>query len=136
MKPFRDYLSQPVNKLKSEVAYGMLSSDSLKEDVDLHHTVKRLRHMLGKHKLWQKIEDEELSRKRCRTLFPSCCWHGHSSPALCINAAAPLLVHLFATNPSSVVRMRGYALFPRNPLRTNVLRNHHGDLCIVQASYA
>jgi len=60
MKPFRDCLSQPVNKLISEVAYGMLSSGSLKmseiaralkEDVDLHHTVKRLSRMLGKHKL-------------------------------------------------------------------------------------
>jgi len=38
-----------------------------------------------------------------------------------MNATAPLLVPLSATNPSSVVRMHGYALLPRNPLQTKVL---------------
>jgi len=53
--------------------------------------------------------------------------HPLSWPALFINAAAPLLVPLTAPNPSSVVRMHGYALLPRNPLQTNALRNLHGD---------
>jgi len=49
-------------------------------------------------------------------------------PALFINAAAPSLVPLLATNPSSVVRMHGYGLLPQNPLQAKARRDHHGDL--------
>jgi len=31
-------------------------------------------------------------------------------------------------NPSSIVRMHGYARFLRNPLQTKARRNHHSDL--------
>jgi len=71
LKPFHDCLSKPVNKLICESVYGMLSSGSLKmseiaralkEDVDLHHTSKRLSRMLVKHKLQKKIESEVLQR--------------------------------------------------------------------------
>jgi len=48
-----------------------------------------------------------------------------------MNDAAPSLVHLVATNPSSVVRMHSYVLPPRNPLLPNVQRDHHGDSWIV-----
>jgi len=54
-------------------------------------------------------------------------WTASLNPALFINAAAPLLAPLFATNPSSVDRMHSYDLLPQNPLQTKVLRNHHGD---------
>jgi len=75
IKPFRDRLSKPVNKLIGEVMYGILSSGSLKmseigralkEDVDLHHTSKRLSRMLVKHKLQQKIESEVLCRMKSK----------------------------------------------------------------------
>lgn len=54
----RDLSSQPVRKLMAEVMGGMLSSGSLqlsqiarslKEPTRLHHTLKRLSRMLGKH---------------------------------------------------------------------------------------
>ncbi len=73
IKPFRSYLSKPVNKLISEVVYGILSSGSLKmseiarslkEDVDLHHTSKRLSRMLIKHKLQKKVETEVLRQMK------------------------------------------------------------------------
>lgn len=71
LKPFRGILSKPVNKLISEVTYGILSSGSLKlseiarslkEDVALHHTSKRLSRMLVKHKLQKPVEAEVLRR--------------------------------------------------------------------------
>jgi hypothetical protein len=73
LKPFRVYLSKPVNKLIGEAVYGILSSGSLKmseiaralkEDIDLHHTSKRLSRMLVKHKLHEKIESEVLCRMK------------------------------------------------------------------------
>ncbi|MFQ5519048.1 MAG: hypothetical protein ACE5E3_03505, partial [Mariprofundus sp.] len=75
IKPLRDCLSKPVNKLIGEAVYGILSSGSLKmseiaralkEDVDLHHTSKRLSRMLVKHKLQKKIETEVLSRMKSK----------------------------------------------------------------------
>ncbi len=75
IKPLRDDLSKPVNKLIGEVVYGILSSGSLKmseigralkEDVDLHHTGKRLSRMLVKHKLQKKIESEVLCRMKAK----------------------------------------------------------------------
>ncbi len=56
-------------------------------------------------------------------ISPTGSWSG-----LFINASVPLLVPLFATNPSSVVRMYGYGLLPWNPLQKEVRRNHRGDL--------
>jgi len=71
LKAFRSLASKPVYKLICEVSHGILSSGSLKmseiaralkEDIDLHHTSKRLSRMLIKHKLWNKIEDTVMSR--------------------------------------------------------------------------
>jgi len=75
LKPFRSYLSKPVNKLIGEAVYGILSSGSLKmseisralkEDIHLHQTTKRLSRMLNKHKLQKKIESEVLNRMKSR----------------------------------------------------------------------
>jgi hypothetical protein len=63
--------SKPVAKLIAEVISGILSSGSLqlteisralKEPKRLHHTVKRLSRMLGKHALWPELEGQILSR--------------------------------------------------------------------------
>ena len=71
LKAFRRLANKPVYKLICEVSHGILSSGSLKmseiaralkEDIDLHHTSKRLSRMLIKHKLWNKIEDTVMSR--------------------------------------------------------------------------
>lgn len=69
--PMADAVSKPVGKLVAEVIGGILSSGSLqlteiaralKEPTNLHHTVKRLSRMLGKHELWTKLEDLLLER--------------------------------------------------------------------------
>ncbi len=66
-----DAYSKPVAKLVAEVISGILSSGSLqlseiaralKEPKRLHHTVKRLSRMLGKHTLWPEVEERILSR--------------------------------------------------------------------------
>ncbi|MDX8411476.1 MAG: hypothetical protein R8K46_06360, partial [Mariprofundaceae bacterium] len=75
LKPLRAHLSKPVNKLIGETVYGILGSGSLKmseiartlkEDVDLHHTSKRLSRMLVKHKLRKKVETEVLCRMKAK----------------------------------------------------------------------
>jgi len=69
--PLAETVSKPVGKLVAEVVGGILSSGSLqlteiarslKEPIDLHHTVKRLSRMLGKHVLWTELEDQILCR--------------------------------------------------------------------------
>jgi len=66
-----DTHSKPVAKLVAEVSSGILASGSLqlteiaralKEPKRLHHTVKRLSRMLGKHVLWPELEGQILSR--------------------------------------------------------------------------
>lgn len=68
---FTDTHSKPVAKLVAEASSGILSSGSLqlteiaralKEPKRLHHTVKRLSRMLGKHALWPELEDQILDR--------------------------------------------------------------------------
>lgn len=63
--------SKPVAKLVAEVISGILSSGSLqlseiaralKEPMRLHHTLKRLSRMLGKHALWPQLEQQVLER--------------------------------------------------------------------------
>lgn len=70
-EPFSDTHSKPVAKLVAEVMGGILGSGSvqmteiaraLKEPKRLHHTVKRLSRMLGKHALWPELEDQILQR--------------------------------------------------------------------------
>ena len=71
LRPFREIVSKPVHKLICEVSHGILSSGSLKiseigralkEEMDLHHTTKRLSRMLSKHELWPAIDSAVLSR--------------------------------------------------------------------------
>ena len=63
--------SKPVAKLVAEVTCGILASGSLqlteiaralKEPTRLHHTLKRLSRMLGKHALWLELEDQIINR--------------------------------------------------------------------------
>jgi len=70
-EPFTQSHSRPVAKLVAEVISGILGSGSLqlteiaralKEPKRLHHTVKRLSRMLGKHELWEELEAEVLHR--------------------------------------------------------------------------
>lgn len=70
-EPMANAVSKPVGKLVAEVVGGILGSGSLqlteiaralKEPTNLHHTVKRLSRMLGKHELWTKLEDLVLER--------------------------------------------------------------------------
>ena len=72
-----DLSSQPVRKLMAEVMGGILSSGSiqlsaiarsLKEPMRLHHTLKRLSRMLGKHSEITWIAEELLLRMVCRKL--------------------------------------------------------------------
>jgi hypothetical protein len=70
-EPLAAHHSKPVGKLVAEVMIGILSSGSLKlseiaralkEPKRLHHSVKRLSRMLGKHCLWEELETLTLSR--------------------------------------------------------------------------
>jgi len=69
--PLQTSHSRPVAKLCAEVTLGILSSGSLqlseiaralKEPTRLHHTLKRLSRMLGKHALWEELENQLLAR--------------------------------------------------------------------------
>lgn len=71
ISPLQTSHSKPVAKLAAEVTLGILSSGSLqlaeiartlKEPTRLHHTLKRLSRMLGKHHLWEELEDQVLER--------------------------------------------------------------------------
>lgn len=69
--PLRSSYSKPVRKTAAETIFGILSSGSLqmadisralKEPTSLHHTLKRLSRMLGKHRLWLILEDLVMDR--------------------------------------------------------------------------
>jgi len=45
-------------------------------------------------------------------------------PGLFMNTAAPSLVPLLATDPSSVARMHCYESLPQNPLQAKARRDH------------
>jgi len=71
ISPLKTSHSKPVAKLCAEVIVGILSSGNLqlseiaralKEPTRLHHTLKRLSRMLGKHVLWEELENQVLAR--------------------------------------------------------------------------
>lgn len=69
ISPLAQVHSKPVAKASTEAVFGILSSGSLqlseiaralKEPQRLHHTLKRLSRMLGKHALWESLEQQVL----------------------------------------------------------------------------